>query len=64
LAIDYNTVQYALFLVMRDIQGKTAPETANILKAKLDAEDVTFASNPGFRLHGMNRRRIINCSPE
>lgn len=57
-AIDYSTMQYAMFLVMRDIRGKSAPELAETLRARLDAESETFAGNDRFRLHGMNGRQI------
>jgi hypothetical protein len=57
-SIDYSTMQYAMFLVMRDIRGKSALELATLLRARLDAEPETFASNPFFRLHGMNGRQI------
>jgi hypothetical protein len=57
-AIDYSTMQYAMFLVMRDIRGKSAPELAALLRQRLDAEAETFASNDRFRLHGMNGRQI------
>jgi hypothetical protein len=57
-AIDYSTMQYAMFLVMRDIRGKSAPELAALLRQRLDAETETFASNDRFRLHGMNGRQI------
>lgn len=57
-AIDYSTMQYAMFLVMRDIRGKGVDELASILKDKLDAETETFASNDRFYLHGTNGRQI------
>lgn len=57
-AIEYSTMQYAMFLVMRDIRGKSAPELATLLRERLDAETETFASNDRFRLHGMNGRQI------
>jgi hypothetical protein len=57
-AIDYSTMQYAMFVVMRDIRGKSAPELATILRQKLDAETETFSSNDRFALHGMNGRQI------
>lgn len=57
-AIDYSTMQYAMFLVMRDIRRKTAEETADILSTRLAAETETFASNFNLRLHGMNGRQI------
>jgi hypothetical protein len=57
-AIDYSTMQYGMFLVMRDIRGKSAPELAELLRQRLDAETETFTSNDRFRLHGMNGRQI------
>jgi hypothetical protein len=57
-AIDYSTMQYAMFLVMREIRGKSAPDLASLLRERLDAEAETFASNDRFRLHGMNGRQI------
>ena len=57
-AIDYSTMQYAMFLVMKEIRGKTAVEMAETLQKRLDAEEETFATNDRFRLHGMNGRQI------
>jgi hypothetical protein len=57
-AIDYSTMQYAMFLVMRDIRRKSATAVAEILRGKLDAEKETFASNNRFILHGQNGRQI------
>ncbi len=57
-AIDYSTMQYAMFIAMRDIRGKSAPELADLLRGRLDAEGETFAGNDRFRLHGMNGRQI------
>lgn len=57
-AIDYSTMQYAMFLVMRDIRGKSAPELATLLRERLDAEDETFASTDHFFLHKMNGPQI------
>jgi hypothetical protein len=58
-AIDYSTMQYAMFLVMRDIRGKSADELASMLKVRLDPETAPdFSSNDAFRLHGMNGRQI------
>ena len=58
-AIDYSTMQYAMFLVMRDVRGRSAPELAEMLKDRLDPETAPdFAANGGFRLHGMNGRQI------
>ncbi len=53
------TLQYAMFLVMRDVRGRSAPELAAMLKERLDPETAPdFAANGAFRLHGMNGRQI------
>ncbi len=57
-AIDYSTMQYAMFLVMRDIRDRNASEIADILRQRLDAEGYSFSTNDRFRLHGMNGRQI------
>jgi hypothetical protein len=57
-AIDYSTMQYAMFLVMRDIRGLAVDDLAQVLRQRLDAETETFESNESFRLHGMNGRQI------
>lgn len=57
-AIDYSTMQYAMFLVMRDIRDTSIPELTTILRDKLAAEEETFTSNERFRLHGQNGRQI------
>lgn len=57
-SIDYSTMQYAMFLVMRDIRGRGVADLAAVLRERLDTEEETFLSNEGFRLHGMNGRLI------
>jgi len=57
-AIDYSTMQYAMFLVMRDIRGKSTDELVSLLGSWLEREPDTFASNDRFRLHGTNGRQI------
>ncbi len=58
-AIDYSTMQYAMFVVMRDIRDKSVDELVEILGQKLDSEsEVSFESNDRFQLHGMNGRQI------
>lgn len=57
-AINYSTMQYAMFLVMRDIRGKSVEELVPILNKRLESEPETFASNELFRLHGTNGRQI------
>jgi uncharacterized protein with ParB-like and HNH nuclease domain len=57
-AIDYSTMQYAMFLVMREIRGKTAPQVADLLSNRLEADTENFGSTDRFRLHAMNGRQI------
>jgi hypothetical protein len=57
-AIDYSTMQYAMFIVMRDIRSKAVPDLTTTLSDKLTSEQETFSTNDGFRLHGMNGRHI------
>ncbi len=57
-AIDYSTMQYAMFLVMKEIRGGSAPEVAEALTSRLTAEEETFATNDRFHLHGTNGRQV------
>ncbi|MBL8862890.1 MAG: DUF262 domain-containing protein [Planctomycetes bacterium] len=60
-AIDYSTMQYAMFLGMRDVRGKSAPELAALLRERLDGEREVFAvndRNARFGLHQMNGPQI------
>jgi Protein of unknown function DUF262/Protein of unknown function (DUF1524) len=56
--IAYSTMQYAMFVVMREIRHKTPPELVDALKKTLAAEQHTFASNPRLRVHQQNRNAI------
>ena len=56
--IAYSTMQYAMFVVMREIRGKNLRELAAILRGKLDADQETFSSNDRLRLHQQNRYAI------
>ena len=57
-AIGYSTMQYAMFLIMREIRGKKASDLARTLEGRLVGETETFVSNDRFRLHGTNGRQI------
>lgn len=54
----YSTMQYAMFLVMRDIRGKEPEELVRILRERLDADDEDFKTNERFALHQQNSRFI------
>lgn len=57
-AIDYGTLKYTMFLVMREIRGQSASDLVRLLGERLESETETFTSNPHFRLHGINGRQI------
>ena len=57
-AIDYSTMQYAMFLVMREIRSGDVEFLIARLTDRLSAETETFASNDRFRLHGTNGPQI------
>jgi hypothetical protein len=53
--IAYSTMQYAMFVVMRDIRGLAPDALAHTLHEFLSKEDETFASNDRLRMHQQNR---------
>ncbi len=56
--INYSALQYAMFTVIRDIRGKSAPEVAEVLVKRLEEEHETFAGNDRFALHMMNGPQV------
>jgi uncharacterized protein with ParB-like and HNH nuclease domain len=57
-SIAYSTMQYAMFLVMRDVRRRPIDELVEVLTGRVDAEDETFLTNDRFRLHQQNRRAV------
>lgn len=57
-SIAYSTMQYAMFLVMRDIRGLAPQELATRLREALSEESETFVSNDRLRVHQQNRYAI------
>jgi uncharacterized protein with ParB-like and HNH nuclease domain len=57
-SIGYSTMQYAMFLVMREIRGLDLDKLVTVLNEKLDAEDETFSSNENVYLHRQGRRKL------
>jgi hypothetical protein len=53
--IAYSTMQYAMFVVMRDIRGLAPDALARKLHEFLKKEDETFATNDRLRMHQQNR---------
>ncbi len=54
-SIAYSTMQYAMFLVMRDIRDLAPEPLAHKLRELLGKETETFASNDRLRVHQQNR---------
>ncbi len=54
-SIAYSTMQYAMFLVMRDIRGLEPRELAKYLYERLGREEETFVSNDRLTVHQQNR---------
>lgn len=57
-AITHSTMFYAMFLVMRDIRGKSITDLTDILHRQLTEDGETFLSDNWFRLHGTNRKKV------
>lgn len=54
--VGFSTMQYAMYLVTREIRRKPVDELAQLLYARLTAPDEeTFASNERFAVHQQNR---------
>ena len=56
--IGYSTMQYAIFLVMRDIRDLGPDGLARKLKDSLCKEEETFASNDRLTMHQQNGYRL------
>ena len=54
-SIAYSTMQYAMFLVMRDVRGLRPGRLAQKMHDFLKREGETFASNERLRVHQQNR---------
>lgn len=56
-SISYSTMQYYMFLIMREIRGKPLNDLIKILVDRLTAQEETF-DNPRFSMHKMNRYMV------
>jgi len=53
-SISYATLQYSMFILMRDIRRKQLEELSEILTSRLEMEPERFITNDRFSLHQMN----------
>lgn len=58
-SIAYSTMQYAMFLIMRDIRGLAPELLAKKLRETLGKETETFDSNDRLSLHQQNRYLLL-----
>jgi uncharacterized protein with ParB-like and HNH nuclease domain len=56
-SISYSTMQYNMFLLMRELRGKSPTDLTDILARKLEGLEETFG-NPRFSMHKMNRYMV------
>ncbi len=54
-SIAYSTMQYSIFLLVREIRGLDAEDLAERLHGRLRRESETFRSNSRLYLHQQNR---------
>src|SRR5690625_3155716 len=54
----YSTMQYAMFLAMRDIRGLEVPELRETLYQRLAEEKETFDNNNQLLMHQQNRSQL------
>jgi hypothetical protein len=57
-SIDYNTMQYAMFLVMKDIRRRSALEIADILRARILDDTTSFSAANSFGLGQANKKVV------
>lgn len=57
-SVAQSTMKYPVFQITQAVRGLDAPALAERLRADLDAQPETFAGNPHFALHGMNRKIV------
>lgn len=55
----YSTMQYAMFILTKEVRHKAPDDLAAILTAKLAEDEYDFDKNPNYCLHGQNRKQIL-----
>src|SRR5258708_3835174 len=49
-SIDYNTMQYAMFLALKEIRGKPINDIGRLLRARIETDTEPFSANARFGL--------------
>lgn len=55
---DYSTMQYAMFLLMKELRGKDPAAIAALLIDAIDKDTQSFANNPRFGLFQTNKKAM------
>jgi hypothetical protein len=59
-SIAYSTMQYSMFVVMREIRRKSLDDLIDVLQARLADDEETFVKNERYGLNRMSRWPIHN----
>lgn len=57
-SIDYNTMQYAMFLAIKDIRGRSPTDMAVVLQKRLDDDAPQFSENQRYGLWNSNKKTM------
>jgi len=55
----YSTMQYAMFILTKEVRRKPPDALAELLTAKLAEDEYDFDKNPNYYWHGQNRKQIL-----
>ena len=56
--ISYSSVKYTLFILTKELRGRSVANLAEYLRAQLEEQPESFAREPRFRLHNQNYRQV------
>lgn len=54
----YSSVKYTVFMLTKDLRGKSLEELSVYLRQQLDDQPETFAKQPRYRMHQQNYRQV------
>lgn len=54
----YSSVKYTIFMLTKELRGKTLEELSIYLRQQLDDQPETFARQPRYRMHQQNYRQV------
>ena len=55
----YSTMQYAMFILTKDVRRKAPTELAEALTSRLAEDEYDFDKKPDYYWHGQNRKQIL-----